>query len=244
MPRSCADNVHAKACAGWPIGARRAPRSRPALATDPRRLRLATLVSTAAPSTIGPVLPSPGGSQAALPEVTQAPDGFSGDAEYIEVAKGVVDDRDRTGRSRGGRRAGDRRPRRRPQPLPAGRARQGHHDDRCRPARQRCPSSPISRRSACPPSLRRVIVTHHHVDHVGGLPEVVAASGAESLGPSRRHGRDRRRRTAPGHSPGTGGGHARLAAQSSSAPRPRTVWSSWRTSPPRRSTCAWSAAKS
>ena len=28
-------------------------------------------------------------------------------------------------------------------------------------------------------AVRRVIVTHHHVDHVGGLPEVVAASGAE-----------------------------------------------------------------
>jgi glyoxylase-like metal-dependent hydrolase (beta-lactamase superfamily II) len=28
-------------------------------------------------------------------------------------------------------------------------------------------------------AVRRVIVTHHHVDHVGGLAEIVAASGAE-----------------------------------------------------------------
>jgi glyoxylase-like metal-dependent hydrolase (beta-lactamase superfamily II) len=28
-------------------------------------------------------------------------------------------------------------------------------------------------------AVRRVIVTHHHVDHVGGLPEIVAASGAD-----------------------------------------------------------------
>lgn len=30
-----------------------------------------------------------------------------------------------------------------------------------------------------PQAIRRVIITHHHVDHVGGLPEIVAASGAE-----------------------------------------------------------------
>jgi glyoxylase-like metal-dependent hydrolase (beta-lactamase superfamily II) len=28
-------------------------------------------------------------------------------------------------------------------------------------------------------SLRRVLVTHHHVDHTGGLPEIVAMSGAD-----------------------------------------------------------------
>ena len=28
-------------------------------------------------------------------------------------------------------------------------------------------------------SVRRVIVTHHHGDHTGGLPEVVAMSGAD-----------------------------------------------------------------
>jgi glyoxylase-like metal-dependent hydrolase (beta-lactamase superfamily II) len=28
-------------------------------------------------------------------------------------------------------------------------------------------------------ALRRVIVTHHHQDHTGGLPEVIAATGAE-----------------------------------------------------------------
>ena len=30
-----------------------------------------------------------------------------------------------------------------------------------------------------PGSVRRVVVTHHHVDHVGGLAEVVALTGAE-----------------------------------------------------------------
>ena len=33
--------------------------------------------------------------------------------------------------------------------------------------------------SLAPQAIRRVIITHHHIDHVGGLPEIVAASGAE-----------------------------------------------------------------
>ena len=30
-----------------------------------------------------------------------------------------------------------------------------------------------------PQAIRRVIITHHHVDHVGGLPEMLKLSGAE-----------------------------------------------------------------
>src|SRR5665647_2289322 len=30
-----------------------------------------------------------------------------------------------------------------------------------------------------PQAIRRVIITHHHVDHVGGLPEMLELSGAE-----------------------------------------------------------------
>jgi glyoxylase-like metal-dependent hydrolase (beta-lactamase superfamily II) len=30
-----------------------------------------------------------------------------------------------------------------------------------------------------PQAIRRVIITHHHIDHVGGLPEVLELSGAE-----------------------------------------------------------------
>jgi glyoxylase-like metal-dependent hydrolase (beta-lactamase superfamily II) len=30
-----------------------------------------------------------------------------------------------------------------------------------------------------PEAIRRVIITHHHLDHVGGLPEIIALTGAE-----------------------------------------------------------------
>jgi glyoxylase-like metal-dependent hydrolase (beta-lactamase superfamily II) len=30
-----------------------------------------------------------------------------------------------------------------------------------------------------PEAIQRVIITHHHIDHVGGLPEIIALSGAE-----------------------------------------------------------------
>jgi glyoxylase-like metal-dependent hydrolase (beta-lactamase superfamily II) len=30
-----------------------------------------------------------------------------------------------------------------------------------------------------PEAIKRIIVTHHHIDHVGGLPEIIALTGAE-----------------------------------------------------------------
>ena len=30
-----------------------------------------------------------------------------------------------------------------------------------------------------PEAIKRVIITHHHIDHVGGLPEIIALTGAE-----------------------------------------------------------------
>ncbi len=32
---------------------------------------------------------------------------------------------------------------------------------------------------SCPGAIRRTIITHHHIDHFGGLPEIVQETGAE-----------------------------------------------------------------
>jgi len=39
--------------------------------------------------------------------------------------------------------------------------------------------SALAEAGVSPHELRRVIVTHHHPDHTGGLPEVVALTGAD-----------------------------------------------------------------
>lgn len=53
--------------------------------------------------------------------------------------------------------------------------------------------------------LEAILATHHHADHVGGIPELVAATGAKVFGPARE-------RMPVEYEPLAGGGRASLAS--------------------------------
>ena len=94
-----------------------------------------------------------------------------------------------------------------------------------------------------PGAIRRVIVTHHHVDHVGGLPEMLERSGAEVWA----HRDDAA--VIEGVTPRPGIPPERAEAMLAAMPAEQRAAAAARMkqmseSPQRPSTCVWSAVKS